>query len=133
MISCAIWGGDWANRTATVHCDNLGVVSLVNSEYIRVPQIMHLLRCLFFSSEHVFSWRCGPYMFQGCRTILRNNLDLFLLQVPEATHHRRATCIPPELLELLVGQQPDWTSQAWSRLFTCSFPLALPPRPGGTI
>ena len=44
--------GVWRKARITVHCDNLGVVALVNSGYSRVPQIMHILRCLFFIRAH---------------------------------------------------------------------------------
>ena len=48
VLACGVWGSEWKNRTVAVHCDNLGVVALVNSGYSRVPGIMHILRCLFF-------------------------------------------------------------------------------------
>ena len=32
----------------TVSCDNTGAVAAVNLGYSRSPQLMHLLRCLFF-------------------------------------------------------------------------------------
>ena len=105
VMSCAIWGRDWASRTATMHCDNLGVVSLVNSGYSRVPQIMHLLRCLFFIRARfqldVWAVHVPGVQNSLADAISRNNLDAFLMQVPGATHHRRA--VPPKLLELLGG------------------------------
>jgi hypothetical protein len=36
-----------------VHRDNKGVVEMVNSRYSRVPQLMHILRCLFFIRAHI--------------------------------------------------------------------------------
>ncbi len=53
-----------------VHCDNLGVVAVVNSGYSRVPQIMHLLRCLFFIRAHfqidVVAFARGGEWSGGC-------------------------------------------------------------------
>ncbi len=36
----------------TVSCDNTGAVAAVNSGYSRSPQLMHLLRCLFYIRAH---------------------------------------------------------------------------------
>ena len=48
VLACAVWGEFWREKVVHVHCDNLGVVALVNSGYSKVPEIMHLLRSLFF-------------------------------------------------------------------------------------
>ncbi len=48
VLACAVWGDLWRAKFVHVHCDNLGVVAVVNSGYSRVSLIMHLLRCLFF-------------------------------------------------------------------------------------
>ena len=37
----------------TVHCDNTAAMAVVNSGYSRVPEIMHLLRCLFYIRAHL--------------------------------------------------------------------------------
>ena len=47
-----IWGESLNNGRVTVHCDNLGTVALVKSGYSKVPQMMYLLRCLFFIRAH---------------------------------------------------------------------------------
>ena len=52
VLASAIWGLVWRNSSVVVHCDNSAVVSVVNSGYSRIPQIMHLLRCLFFNRAH---------------------------------------------------------------------------------
>ena len=134
VLACAVWGSDWENQTVSVHCDNLGVVSLVNSGYSRVPQIMHLLRCLFFIRAHfhldVWAIHVPGVQNSLADALSRNNLHIFLLQVPGAASRRRS--IPPDLLDLLVGRQPDWTSPAWSQLFARSFLRELPRQPERT-
>ena len=45
----------------------------------------------------------------------RNNLPLFFSKVPEASPSPRP--LPTSLVDLLVNQQPDWTSPAWIQLF----------------
>jgi len=52
VLACVVWGDCWREKVVQVHCYNLGVVALVNSGYSKVPQIMHLLRCLFFVRAH---------------------------------------------------------------------------------
>ncbi len=38
----------WRGGVVTMHCDNTAAVAVVNSGYSKVPEIMHLLRFLFF-------------------------------------------------------------------------------------
>ena len=52
VFACGVWGEVWVNQTVLVHCDNEGVVALINSGYSRIPSIMHILRCLFFIRAH---------------------------------------------------------------------------------
>ena len=54
--------------------------------------------------------------------ILRNLLFDFFAQIPGAIGRHQH--IPPSLLDLLVEQQPDWTSTAWMQLFRRCFPPA---------
>jgi len=113
----------WANSSMLIHCDNLGAVSVINSGYSKVPQIMHLLRCLF-SIRAVFHISVRAAHVPGRENTLADaishgNLDLLFSQIPEA---RDARCqVPQELLALLVDAQLDWTSPAWSQLFANCF------------
>ncbi len=52
VLACAVWDEQWRWKVVLVHCDNQAMVSVVNSGYSKVPQIMHLLRCLFFIRAH---------------------------------------------------------------------------------
>ena len=58
VLACTVWRPKWRGSLATVHCDNMGAVAVVNSGYSKVPQIMHLLLCLFFILVffHLFVW-----------------------------------------------------------------------------
>lgn len=126
ILACAIWGKEWVGRTVTVHCDNLGVVALVNSGYSRIPQLMHLLRCLFFirARFQLDVWAVHvPGVENGLAdAISRNNLHVLHLQVQDAAS--RQVTIPSQLLSLLVESQPDWTSQLWTQLFRDCCPPA---------
>ena len=125
VIACAVWGRLWKDSAVVVHCDNMGVVAIVNSGYSRVAPIMHLLRCLFFIRAH-FRLNLWAVHVPGTENgladaISRNHLPLFFSQVPGAAQRR--VQIQPELLALLAEQQPDWTSRPWTRLFRSCFPL----------
>lgn len=109
-----------------VHCDNMGAVAVVNSGYSKVPQIMHLLRCLCFIRA-LFQLAVWAEHIPGVQNkwvdgISRNNLSFLFSQVLSAAI--RQTPIPHSLLSLMVEQQPDWTSAPWTRLFRRCFLLA---------
>ena len=123
ILTCAIWGPRWQGSLVVVHCNNMGAVSMVNAGYSKVPQIMHLLRCLFFIRAffHLSVWAVHvPGAQNGwADAISRNHLTLFFAQVPRAVDHQEP--IPSSLLALLVNEQPDWTSPAWAQLFRRCF------------
>lgn len=125
VLACSVWGPSWQGSAVTFHCDNMGTVAVINSGYSRVPQIMHLLRCLFFIRAffQVSVWAVHVPGQQNCMAdaISRNNLAYLFSQVPEAAN--RHTVIPTALLSLLVEQRPDWTSPAWTQLFKNCFRL----------
>ena len=107
------------------HCDNEVAVQVVNSRYSSDPEMMQLLRSLFFiTAWQGVSFRAihlpGRDITQA-DAISRNNMDLFFRQVPNAA--RLPSAIPVSLLDLLIGQRPDWTSPTWSQLFISSSQL----------
>ena len=117
VLGLAVWGQRWHRAAVTVHCDNLGAVSVINGGYSRVPHIMHLLRCLFFIRAH-FEITLRAVHVPGVQNTLadaisRNNVSYLFSQVEWATTGRVA--IPHQVLDILVKQQPDWTSLAWTQ------------------
>ena len=122
VIACILWGKQWSGKAIQVHCDNQAVVEMVNSGHSKDMEISHLLRCLFFITA-AFEITLVASHIQGkdnvkADAISRNNLSLFRLQAPEAS--QAGTVIPESIVELLIHQRPDWTSQSWCRLFTNS-------------
>lgn len=119
VLACAVWGKQWADSMVLLHCDNEGVVAVVNAGYSKVPAIMHLLRCLFFIRARYRVALRAVHIPGRCNTladaISRNNLGVLFSQQPESVGRRCR--IPQELWSLLVVEQPDWTSVAWARLF----------------
>lgn len=123
VVACAIWGRRWVGQAVRVSCDNTGAVAAVNSGYSRSPQLMHLLRCLFFIRAHfqLEVWACHIPGIQNtvADAISRNNLSVFFSQAPQA--RRNQTPVPQGLRSLLLEQQPDWTSTDWVALFSNCF------------
>ena len=76
---------------------------------------MHLMRSLFFflaSYNVILLGDHIPGVENGIADALsRNNQPSFLTQVPTA--HQEPTVLPQELVQALVVNQPDWTSQSW--------------------
>ena len=98
----------------TFHFDNTAAVSVINSGYSRVPNIILVLRCLFFMRAHfqLEAWAVHTPGVENGRAdaISQNNMCSFRSQVPIARDCR--VPIPPALIALLAEQQPDWTSLA---------------------
>ncbi len=125
ILACTVWGQYWSNSMVLVHCDNTGAVAASNSGYSKAPEIMHLLRCLFFIIFRAhFSILVRAVHIPGKENILadaisRDNLGLLFSQVPRAVGSR--CLIPWHFLEVLVFRRPDWTLPAWSRSFRNCF------------
>ena len=52
VVAAAVWGDTWSSHCITFRCDNQAVVAALSSRSVRDPQMMHLLRCLFFLEAH---------------------------------------------------------------------------------
>ena len=119
VLACILWGASWRQQSVLAHCDNQSVVAVVNSGYSKDAQLMQLLRSLFFVTAHqqiaLRAVHIPGAANVGADAISRDNLISFHLQVPEA--RPSPTPLPAAALDLLVHQQPDWTSPSWPRLF----------------
>ena len=119
VMACVVWGRAWKGQVVHVHSDNEAVVSVLNSGYSKDPQLMHLIRCLFFV---LASWdimlhasHIPGVLNSVADAISRDNILFLFSKVPEVSRH--PTPIPQELAELLVISQPDWTAPSWGHLF----------------
>lgn len=126
VLACAVWGDQWYGKQVTAHCDNEAAVAVLNSGYSRDPQIMHLLRCLFFIKAY-FQIALRVVHIPGVDNVIadaisRDNLTLLFSQVPSP--NPKPTSIPSSLLDVLVERQPDWTAVDWTQLFASCFTLA---------
>ena len=122
VLGAAIWGHKWAGKTIRALCDNMAVVHILNSRKSRDSKAMHLIRCLCLIECHlnftiVSKHIPGPHN-DLADALSRNNSSYFLSHYPQAAP--KAMLLPEPLLQLLVTQQPDWTSVHWAGLFNAT-------------
>ena len=56
-IACYLWGPSWSGKHICMRCDNLPVVSIINSKRFKSPRIMDLVRAItILTLEHNFSF-----------------------------------------------------------------------------
>ena len=126
VIATAIWGHQLVRKSVKVLTDNAAVVAAINNNSSRCIISAHLLRCLAFLSAK-FQCQISASHIPGTHNntadaLSRNQLPLFLSIIPQADKH--PTHIPQELLQLLLIDRPDWTSQRWTLLWSSIFPQA---------
>ena len=123
VVACALWGDQWRGATVLCRCDNAAVVSIVNSGSSKDALVMHLMRSLFFIAAvngiSLYAQHIPGKHNNAADALSRNHISLFHQQVPSAA--ALPTPIPPELWQILVLSQPDWTSRSWRNQFSCIF------------
>lgn len=122
LIACAIWGHRWGRKVVLARSDNQATVSVINSRSCREPEMMHLLRCLFFL-EAKYQFKLISAHIPGIHNTLaddlsRNQAFSFLLKAPQ--FHRLPDPISAELLDILVVRRLDWTCTDWIKLFSAT-------------
>ena len=119
VMGVAIWGWQWSGKVVKVQCDNAAVVHTLRTGSCKNDQAMHLLRSLFFwqartqlslETVHIPGRENGPADSLSC-----NDAASFISKVPYA--QETPVAIPPAVEELLMKQNPDWTSQTWTALW----------------
>ena len=76
---------------------------------------MHLVRSLFFFLATYNMAVVGDHVENKAADAL-SHTPSFLSQIPSA--RRTPAEVPEELLQLLVNNQPDWTSHHWTSALT---------------
>ena len=116
VMASAFWGNNWQGTTVRANCDNEAVVAVINSGYSREPSISHLLRCIFFFSAKYDFVLTAAHIPGRLNTladaISRNNAPYFLSSYLQA--NTRPMEVPPEFVNKLLVEKPDWTSNTWT-------------------
>ena len=118
IVGVGIWGNQWRGSTILCKCDNAAVVAIIKSGTSKDKFVMELIRNLFFILAQFILFLVAdlPGVHNGAADALsRNNVSSFRSQVPWAMS--QPSVIPEELLQLLVHQLPDWTSENWITLW----------------
>ncbi len=86
---------------------------------------MHLLRIVVFAEA---SFRCSLFLSyidtkanHLADSLSRNNASYFLSKVHSVSLH--PSPVSPQLLDLLLNQEADWTAPTWRRCFRSTFKL----------
>ena len=97
--------------------------------------VMQLIRSLFFivagHNLSIVSEHIPGVDNRAADALSGDNLQEFLA-ISQGVEPA-ASRLPAELLEVLVNQQPDWTSVNWMRLLADTLPRALPNQHNGPI
>ena len=119
VIAVAIWGQSWEQSMLLVRSDNMSVVHALSAGTAKDSQLMHLLRCLhFFTASYqigLFAKHIAGVANSAADALSRNNLSAFRLCTPQAA--KEPSLVPPQLLDMLMWQRPDWTSTSWRTMF----------------
>ena len=134
MVAATVWGSVWHDQKILCHCNNQAVVAVLCSRTSKHPQIMHMLRCLFFiEASYGFELSCAYISTRAnhlANDLSRNNITSFLSKVPSAGS-KSPVPIPTQLLVVLLGPAMYWTLPGWTQHFRATFTMALPHRPIG--
>ena len=128
VISCTVWGPHLKRQHVLFQCDNNSLVSCISKGYSKDPSVMHLLRCLWFFvaffdigifAEHIVgATNCAA------DRLSRNNVTNFFMLHPQA--YCLPTPLPAPLLNIITPNGPDWTSHAFSSLFSSIIIMVQP-------
>lgn len=120
VTAAAVWGKYWQGQTVRCRCDNQAVVFALLNRSCRDPNLMHLLRTLFFFEAH-FQFSLHAEHIAGkdnqlADDLSRNNLPSFMQRCP-GEPRKSPTTIPSPLRDMLLSSKPDWNSPTWTQLF----------------
>ena len=128
LFAVAVGEEHWGGRLVE-SCDNMALVAVVNSGRSQDNTLMHLLQCMFFMVAHFQMYIRATHILgvvnSAADALSRGDLPRFLQVVREAVS--QLVFIPQQLVDLLVKEQPDWTSPHWAQLFRDCFRQVWPP------
>lgn len=114
LFGLVVWGSsNWTGSRIECLCYNEAVVAIVNSGRARDQMLMLLPRCMFFivanSSVQVHATHIPEALHTAADVLSHNNLPSFLLVVQSVDPH--PIPLPQPILEMTVGEKPNWTFQ----------------------
>ena len=109
IISCTVWGPLLKQRSTKFHCDNQGLVAVINKGSSKDAVVMHLLRCLWFFTTvfdiHITATHIAGKLNNAADMLSRNQAVKFLKAHPHMLIS--STPLPLSLLYLVSPQMLD--------------------------
>ena len=128
IISCAVWGPQFAGRTTLFQCDNLGLVAAITKSSSKDKIVMHLHRSLWFfvatCDIHIVTEHIARTNNGRADMLSRNHVTQLLCSNQQATS--LPTPLPVPLLLITSPQGPDWKSSSFRQCFTDAITMGSP-------
>ncbi len=128
VAAVALWGQYWHNSAIRCHCDNMAIVSAINSGRAKYQPVNRLLRCLFFFTAHsniAISTEHIPGIANTTVDAISRNLPLPLFS-QLSTH---PSPLPEEMKRILLDKNLHWSSPSWRTLFSACLAKVSPQHP----
>ena len=104
MFTVVVWGKRWQAQKVLCHFGNQAVVAVLRSRSSKQPQLMHMLRCLYFVEALYGFELLASYIPTKANYLAddlsRNSLSSFLCKVPALKGNQ--VKVPDQLLEILI-------------------------------
>ena len=113
VLSCAVWGPLLVRQRVLLLCDNLSLMSAINTGSAKAPIIMHLLCCLWFFCAY-FNIPCRHLIFALCQTLWQITSQGTTCQ-NSSNKSRLPTSLPLSVLQIISPAGPDWTSPSFRK------------------
>ena len=127
VAAAATWGSQWQFQAIRCHCDNIAVVSAINSGRAKFPPVNRLLRCLFFFAAQ-FNFGLTAEHIKGSQN---QPADAISRNYTISTHFQLNPSpqpMPKDLLQILLDRPLLWSSPRWRALSsTCLAKAWQPP------
>ena len=135
IVVAVVSGKHWNRACVEFQSNNQAVVPALSSRSVQNPQIMHLLRCLFFLEAYFGFEQCARYS-PGKENATHGALSRVCISEfrslsPQAA--KEPTPVPPSLAQLLLDLPLNLTfPTSWKALFAASLSKVFqtpPPKP----
>ena len=89
VLTAAVWGKHWENKSILCRCNNEAVVHIINTGTSKDPTAMGLMRCLYFIAAK-FNLLLSATHLAGKQTALPTHYLVIMLPTSYPTTHRPA-------------------------------------------
>lgn len=105
VLAVEIWGSAFRNKKVRFHCDNMGVVTVINNLSASSPPVVRLLRHLVLPCLCLNAFIYAVHILDVCNKIADAQWEEFRVLAPEAERH--GTPCPPRLWMIALESLQD--------------------------